>query len=37
MPEELANKWNIGIQTAKDTICVMTQHGIRMAIHLMMR
>jgi hypothetical protein len=38
MPEELASKWNIGLpQTAKDTIRVMTQHGIRTAIHPMMR
>jgi hypothetical protein len=37
MPEELAHKWNIGIQTAKGTIHVMTQCGIRMAIHPMTR
>jgi hypothetical protein len=36
-PEEVASKWNIGLQTAKDTIRVMTQHGIRTAIHPMMR
>jgi Mg2+/Co2+ transporter CorC len=35
--EELARKWNIGIQTAKDTIQVTTQRGIRTAIHPMMR
>jgi hypothetical protein len=28
MAEELARKWNIGIQTAKDTIQVTTQRGI---------
>ena len=27
-PEELARKWNIGIQTAKDTIKATTQRGI---------
>jgi Reverse transcriptase (RNA-dependent DNA polymerase) len=36
-PEELARKWNIGIQTAKDTIQVTTQRGIRTAIHPMTR
>jgi hypothetical protein len=36
-PEELASKWNIGIQAAKDTIHVMVQHGIRTAIHPMTR
>jgi hypothetical protein len=35
MAEELAQKWNIGIQTAKDTIQVTTQRGIRTAIHPM--
>ena len=34
-PEELARKWNIGLQTAKDTIRVTTQRGIRTAIHPM--
>jgi hypothetical protein len=37
MAEELARKWNIGIQTAKDTIQVTTQCGIRTAIHPMTR
>jgi hypothetical protein len=37
MPEELASKWNISLQTAKDTICVTTQHGIRTAVHPMTR
>ena len=27
-PEELSRKWNIGLQTAKDTLEVTTQHGI---------
>jgi hypothetical protein len=36
-PEELASKWNIGLQTAKDTIRVTTQRGIRTAIHPMTR
>ena len=35
MPEELARKWNVGIQTAKDTLKVTTQRGIWTAIHLM--
>jgi hypothetical protein len=34
-PEELARKWSIGIQTAKDTLMVTTQKGIRTAIHPM--
>jgi hypothetical protein len=36
-PEEIARKWNIGINTAKDTIRVMTQRGIRTAVHPMTR
>ena len=36
-PEELARKWNIGLQTAKDTMRVTTQRGIRTAIHPMTR
>jgi hypothetical protein len=36
MPEELeAQLWNIGIQTAKDTVRVTTHKGIRTAIHPM--
>ena len=34
-PEELARKWNVGIQTAKDTLKVTTQQGIWTAIHPM--
>ena len=34
-PEELARKWNIGIQTAKDTLKVTTQQGIQTAVHPM--
>jgi hypothetical protein len=34
-PEELARKWNIGIQTAKDTVQVTTQCGIQTAIYPM--
>ena len=30
-PEELARKWNVGLQTAKDTLQVTTQCGIRTA------
>lgn len=37
MPEEIACKWNIGIQTAKDTIWVMTQCRIWTALHPMMQ
>ena len=36
-PEELARKWNIGLQTAKDTLKVTTQIGIRTAVHPMTR
>ena len=36
-PEELARKWNIGIQTAKDTLRVTTQRGVRTAVHPMTR
>jgi hypothetical protein len=27
-PEELSQKWSVGLQTAKDTLRVMTQKGI---------
>lgn len=37
MAEEHSRKWNIGIQTAKDTLSNMMQQGIRMAVHPMMR
>jgi hypothetical protein len=36
-PEDLARLWNVGLHTAKDTIHVTTQKGIRMAIHPMTR
>jgi hypothetical protein len=36
-PEELLRKWNIGLQTAKDTLDATTQHGVRMAVHPMSR
>ena len=36
-PEEVARKLNIGLQTAKDTLKVTTQAGIRAAIHPMIR
>jgi hypothetical protein len=36
-PEELARKWNIGLQAAKDTLEVTTQHGVRTAVHPMAR
>ncbi|KAI2489216.1 Reverse transcriptase (RNA-dependent DNA polymerase) [Fragilaria crotonensis] len=32
-PENLAAKWNVGIETAKRTLQVTTQRGIRTAIH----
>ena len=32
-PEEVACKWNISLQTAKDTLKVTTQAGIQTAIH----
>jgi hypothetical protein len=34
-PEELSRKWNIGLQMAKDTLDVTTQHGVRTAVHPM--
>jgi hypothetical protein len=34
-PEELSRKWNIGLQTAKDTLQATTQYGVQMAIHPM--
>jgi len=36
-PEELARKWNIGLQTAKDTLAVTKQDGVRTAVHPMTR
>jgi hypothetical protein len=36
-PEDLACLWNIGIQTAKDTVRVTMQKGIRTAMHPMTR
>jgi hypothetical protein len=36
-PKELARKWNIGLDTAKDTLAATTQFGVRTAIHPMMR
>ena len=35
--EELARKCNFGIQTAKDTLDVTTQHGVRTAVQPIMR
>lgn len=32
-PEHIAQKWNIGIEKAKDTLRATTQKGIRYAIH----
>jgi hypothetical protein len=36
-PEELSRKWNIGLEMAKATLDVMTQHGIQTAVHPMSR
>jgi hypothetical protein len=36
-PEELARKWNIGLETAKATLNCTTQRGVRTAIHPMSR
>ena len=36
-PEALAEKWKIGLQTAKDTLKVTTQNGIRHALHPLKR
>jgi hypothetical protein len=36
-PEELSRKWNIGSETVKATLGVMTQHGVRTAVHPMSR
>ena len=36
-PEEVARKWNIGLETAKNTLRVTMQHGICMVVHPMMR
>ena len=36
-PEELSRKWNIGLQTAKDTLAARTQHGVHTSVHLMLR
>ena len=32
-PEELSRKWGVGLQTAKDTLEVTTQRGVRTAVH----
>ena len=34
---ELSRKWNIGLQTTKDTLAATIQHGVRTAVHLMSR
>ena len=34
-PKEVMRKWNIGLETAKDTLRVTTQYGIHTAIHPM--
>jgi hypothetical protein len=35
--EELSRKWNIGLEMAKATLDVTTQHGVRTAVHPMLR
>jgi hypothetical protein len=35
--EELSRKWNIGLETAKATLDVMMQHGVRTVVHPMSR
>ena len=32
-PENLARKWNIGLDTAKRTLQITTQNGVRAEIH----
>ena len=34
-PEVIARKWNVGLQMAKDTLRIITQHGIQAVVHLM--
>ena len=36
-PGELARKWNVGIQTSKDTLGVTTQHSVCTRVQPMMR
>jgi hypothetical protein len=36
-PEELSRKWNIGLETAKATLGLTTQHGVRTVVHPMSR
>ena len=36
-PDELSRKWNIGLQTAKDTLASTTQHGVHTAVPPMSR
>ena len=33
--EELARKWNVGLQTAQDTLKATTQMGIQTTVHPM--
>jgi hypothetical protein len=32
-PKELAKEWNVGLETAKNTMQVTTQNGVRTAVH----
>jgi hypothetical protein len=36
-PEELSRIWKIGLQMSKDTLDATTQHGVRTAVHPMLR
>jgi hypothetical protein len=36
-PEELSRKWNIGLEMAKATLGVTTQHGVQTVVHPMLR
>jgi hypothetical protein len=36
-PEEVARIWDIGLESAKETLKVTTQHGVRTAMHPMTR
>jgi hypothetical protein len=36
-PEELSRIWNIGLETVKATLDVMTQHGVQTVVHPMLR
>lgn len=37
LPEELCKKWKVGMETAKNTLAVTTQMGVRSALHPLRR